>query len=61
MLIGLQWLEGFLLTIAEEKLNTLNIRRWFTFSDPLALNANVSKAGVFISLKISQSAIIPST
>jgi len=43
MLTGLQWLEGFLLTVTEEKLNTLNIRRWFTLSDPLALDANVSE------------------
>jgi len=42
MLTGLQWLKGFLLTVTEEKLNTLNISRWFRVSDPLAVNLTVS-------------------
>jgi len=42
MLTGLRWLEGFLLTITEEKLNTLNISRWFNITDPMALHVTVS-------------------
>jgi len=54
-LTGLRWLKGFLLTVTEEKLNTLNISRWFQISDPLSLSLTVSIHICF--LKISRSII----